>query len=123
MLAGSICTVVAVAWLIAPPLLLDILDVPAASAQAVLGRRLGVLLLTLGGTVIAAGLPQRAGVTAAVGAAGCAALALLGVGELVTGNVGPGILIAVSTEVAVAVTLGGSAIAGRMRRRPARLEE
>lgn len=116
-LAGLVCAGVASAWLAAPQFLVDLLDIHRAVLADVLGRRVGMLLLALGGVLFAAASSRSTrSVVVGVAAAGCAGLAVLGTAELLVGNVGPGILIAVGTETALAAAL--AAWAARRREPP-----
>ena len=99
-----ICFVLAAVWLLAPQLLLAIWAVDYAYPVGLVSRRAAALFLGIGVMFWLAREvphPARRALGTGLGVA-CLTLAALGVFELLTGHAGPGILLAVGVELALA---------------------
>jgi hypothetical protein len=96
-----LCLALALIWGLRPELLLQMWGVGYTDATGLVARRNAALFLGIGIMFYrarhAAPSPTRGAMTSGF-AIGCAALAVLGLGEWICGNAGSGILLAVATE-------------------------
>jgi hypothetical protein len=103
--AAAICGALAVIWLCTPQLLLAIWSVPFAEATALVCRRSGALFAGIAVMLFqlrhAPPSPVRTAVANGI-TVGCSILALLGMADVALGHAGPGMLLAVAVEVALA---------------------
>ena len=96
-----LCFALALVWGLRPDLLLWVWSVEYSSATGLVSRRNAALFLAIGLMFYRARLAQPSDTRRALTSgfvAGCLVLAVLGFGEWINGNAGPGILLAVATE-------------------------
>ena len=96
-----LCFALALVWGLRPNLLLWLWSVEYSSATGLVSRRNAALFLGLGVMFYRARHAPPSELRSAMTAGfstGCLVLALLGMGEWINGNAGPGILLAVATE-------------------------
>ncbi|WP_421556119.1 hypothetical protein [Pseudomonas kitaguniensis] len=97
-----LCFALALLWGLRPGLLLWLWSVEYSSAAELLARRNAALFLAIGIMFYRARHAPRSDTRSALTSgftAGCFALAVLGFSEWLNGNAGPGILLAVATEL------------------------
>ena len=106
LLSASICIALALIWLLTPTLLLSLWDVEFSEPVGLVSRRAAPLFAGMGLMLFklrhVEPCPARTAVSSGLMVA-CLMLALLGVIELFIGHAGPGILLAVTVEVALAL--------------------
>ena len=104
-LSASLCFALAIVWGGFPQLLLAMWAVDFSEPVGLVARRGAALFAGIGVMLFrlrhAGPSPARAAAAAGF-VTGCALLALLGIGELAAGHAGPGILLAVAVELALA---------------------
>jgi hypothetical protein len=96
-----LCFALALVWGLRPDLLLWLWSVEYSSATGLVSRRNAALFLAIGLMFYRARLAPPSDTPRALTSgfiAGCLVLAVLGFGEWINGNAGPGILLAVATE-------------------------
>ena len=99
-----LCFVLALTWGLRPNWLLWLWSVEYSSATGLVARRNAALFLALGIMFYRARLAPPSDTRSALTTGfitGCFVLAALGLGEWISGNAGPGILLAVATETAL----------------------
>ena len=105
-IASAICFALALIWMLFPQLLLWIWQIDGPEPALLVARRGGALFLGLGTMLLlardAGPSPARSAIASGL-ALGCAALAALGVYELVAGHAGLGIVLAIIVEIALAL--------------------
>jgi hypothetical protein len=100
-LTALLCFALALAWGLRPDLLLWLWSVEYSSATGLVSRRNAALFLGIGVMFYRARHAPPSDTRRAMTAGfsiGCLVLAVLGFGEWINGNAGPGILLAVATE-------------------------
>jgi hypothetical protein len=106
LLSALICLVLALVWSLAPQVLLSLWTVGFSEPVGLVCRRTAALFAGIGVMLFqlrhAAPSPVRSAVTTGLISA-CSLLALLGITELFLGHAGPGILLAVAVEIALAL--------------------
>ncbi|MEN4947437.1 hypothetical protein [Pseudomonas proteolytica] len=99
-----LCLALAIAWGLRPDWLLWLWDVEFSEASGLVARRNAMLFLAIGVMFYRLrhtppSLTRSALVSGFI--VGCLGLAVLGIGEWLNGHAGPGILLAVGTELAL----------------------
>ena len=106
LLSASICIALALIWLLMPNLLLSLWAVEFSEPVGLVSRRASPLFAGMGLMLFklrhVGPCPARAAVSSGLMLT-CLMLALLGIIELVIGHAGPGILLAVIVEIALAL--------------------
>lgn len=106
LLSASICLALALIWLLIPKLLLSLWGVKFAEPAGLVSRRAAPIFAGMGLMLFklrhVGPCPARTAVSSGFMVT-CLMLALLGTIELVTGHAGPGILLAVVVEIALAL--------------------
>ncbi|MGA9704956.1 hypothetical protein [Pseudomonas sp.] len=100
-LTALLCFALALAWGLRPELLLRWWSVEYSNATGLVSRRNAALFLGIGVMFYRARHARPSDTRRAMTAGfsiGCLVLAVLGLGEWINGNAGPGILLAVTTE-------------------------
>ncbi|MDE2578228.1 MAG: hypothetical protein KGL46_05435 [Hyphomicrobiales bacterium] len=103
--ASAICFMLAFVWLMAPHIMLALWKINAAPATLVTARRMAPLFLGIGFLLFCARDISEPAARAAIALGltiACGGLAVLGVFELAAHNIGPGIILAVLVEAALA---------------------
>ncbi|OPA90021.1 hypothetical protein BFW86_12695 [Pseudomonas fluorescens] len=99
-----LCFALALIWGLCPQLLLEMWSVDYAQATGLVARRNAALFLAIGIMLYRARHAPPGDTRSAISSGfmiGCLVLAMLGLSEWITGNAGPGILLAVATETAL----------------------
>jgi hypothetical protein len=106
LLSALICLALALIWSLAPQFLLSMWAVGFSEPVGLVCRRAAALFAGVGVMLFqlrhAAPSPVRSAVATGLMVA-CSLLAVLGITELVLGHAGPGILLAVAVEIALAL--------------------
>ncbi|MES2886758.1 MAG: hypothetical protein V4739_01990 [Pseudomonadota bacterium] len=114
--SAALCFFLAATWLVAPQLLLWMWGVPYTDSAGLVGRRGAALFFGIACMLVVARSsgPSQGRLALAGGiAAGCLALAMLGLLELLRGRAGLGILPAVVVEIVLAWGFSWSALGDR----------
>ena len=103
--AAAVCFALAVVWMLAPQVLLQVWTVSFSGAVGLVARRGAALFLGIGVALFRCRNAEASTARNALASGvvvSCAALAALGVIELAVGHAGAGILLAVVVEVSLA---------------------
>jgi len=104
--SSALSLFLAATWAFALKLLLPFLGAEYTTSAGILGRRYGALYFAIAVILFLSRNAETSTIRSALAsgvAIGCALLALLGVVELMQGNVGPGIWIFIAFEVVLAI--------------------